>query len=108
MNMSFLLTKVRKIKKIYLIYGGIILLFFVWMLFIDTHSWTLHSELGNEIIQLKHKKEALKKVIISDKKTIELLKNKDSLERFAREQYGHKKDKETIFIIEAMDSIIIK
>ena len=36
----------------------------------------------------------------SDKKTIKQLQNKDSLERFARENYGHKKENETIFIIE--------
>jgi cell division protein FtsB len=99
---------VKRIQKSYLIYGGILLGFSVWMLFIDTHSWALHSELSNEINQLELKKEALKKVIVSDKKTIKLLENKDSLERFAREQYGHKKEKETVFIIEAIDSMFKK
>ena len=32
------------------------------------------------------------------------LENKDSLERFAREQYGHKKKNEIIFIIETTES----
>ena len=33
------------------------------------------------------------------------LGNEDSLERFAREQYGHKKKNETIFIIEPIDTL---
>jgi cell division protein FtsB len=36
---------------------------------------------------------------------IDQLQNRDSLERFAREQYGHKKENETVFIIETQDSI---
>jgi len=39
------------------------------------------------------------------KKNIKYLKNTDSLERFAREKYGHKKENETIFYIEYKDSI---
>jgi cell division protein FtsB len=75
------------------------------MLFIDTHSWTIHSELNNEIKQLEQEKRALKAVIIEDIKTIKRLQNQDSLERFAREEYGHKKENETVFIIESLDSI---
>jgi cell division protein FtsB len=37
-----------------------------------------------------------------------VLQNQDSLERFARENYGHKKSNETIFIIEPNDSLIQK
>jgi cell division protein FtsB len=44
-------------------------------------------------------------VIIEDIKTIKRLQNQDSLERFAREEYGHKKENETVFIIESLDSI---
>mgnify|MGYP000002567497 CR=1 FL=1 len=53
-----------------------------------------------QIDQLELEKEALTKVIESDKNTIKQLQNEDSLERFAREQYGHKKKNETVFIIE--------
>jgi hypothetical protein len=38
------------------------------MLFIDTHSWTIHSELNKEIKQLELEKEALKRVIKEDQK----------------------------------------
>lgn len=91
--------------RIYITYGGILLLFLIWMFFIDTHSWKIHSELNKEIEQLELQKEALQKIIVNDKATIEQLKNTDSLERFARENYGHKKEKETIFIIETEDSL---
>ena len=50
-------------------------------------------------------KKALKAVIEEDEKMIDQLQNRDSLERFAREQYGHKKENETVFIIETQDSI---
>jgi cell division protein FtsB len=70
------------------------------MVFIDTHSWNIHSELNSEIERLEQEKEALKLIMSSDKKTFKQLQNIDSLERFARENYGHKKENETIFIIE--------
>jgi len=79
--------------------------FLVWMFFLDTHSWTLHSELNQEIDRLEKERKVLREVIQNDQKTIEILKNQDSLERFARENYGHKKSNETIFIIESSDSI---
>ena len=94
----------KKIKKNYLLYGGILIGFIVWMLFLDTHSWIIHSELNGDIDQLELEKEALTKVIESDKNTIKQLQNEDSLERFAREQYGHKKKNETVFIIETSET----
>ena len=93
----------KSFKRTYYLYGGILIGFILWMLFIDTHSWTIHSELNREIEQLELEKEALKGVIKADQKTITQLKNQDSLERFAREQYGHKKENETIFIINTQD-----
>ena len=98
-------NKLKSIKRNYLLYGGILMGFLIWMLFIDTHSWTLHSELNREIEQLELEKKALKAVIEEDEKMIDQLQNRDSLERFAREQYGHKKENETVFIIETQDSI---
>lgn len=92
-------------RKSYYLYGGILVGFIVWMLFLDTHSWTIHSELSDEIEQLEQEKKALKAVITEDRKTIKRLQNEDSLERFAREEYGHKKENETVFIIATPDSI---
>ena len=94
----------KVMKKPYLLYGTIVIGFIVWMIFLDTHSWGIHSELNGEIEKLELEKKALIKIISDDKNTMKQLKNKDSLERFAREQYGHKKKNEIIFIIETTES----
>tara|TARA_Y100000816_G_C25743115_1_gene391022 strand:- start:318 stop:539 length:222 start_codon:yes stop_codon:yes gene_type:complete len=73
------------------------------MVFIDSHSLIIHSELNREIKKLESEKKALESIINNDKNTIKQLNNIDSLERFARENYGHKKENETIFIIETQD-----
>ena len=98
--------KIKSLKKSYYYYIGILVMFFIWMLFLDTHSWTIHSELNNEIEKLEKEKKALMKITDDDKKTIKKLQNKDSLESFAREKYGHKKQNEIVFIIEVSDSVI--
>ena len=95
----------KAIKKSYLLYGAILLGFIVWMLFLDTHSWTIHAELNHEIEALELEQEALTKIIKDDMYAIEQLQNEDSLEHFARERYGHKKKNETIFIIELSDTL---
>ena len=61
------------------------------MVFIDSHSLIIHSELNREIKKLESEKKALESIINNDKNTIKQLNNIDSLERFARENYGHKK-----------------
>ena len=105
MNFQLIWNNLKKIKKSYLLYGTILIGFSVWMLFLDTHSWAIHSELNNDIEQLEKEQKLLKKIIQQDLNTIEVLKNQDSLERFARENYGHKKSNETVFIIETQDSL---
>ena len=61
--------------------------------------------MNQEIDQLEKEKKVLREIIEKDQKTINALKNKDSLERFAREKYGNKKNNETVFIIESQDSL---
>ena len=61
--------------------------------------------LNKKTLKLESEKKALKQIIKKDKKIIKQLKNIDSLERFAREEYGHKKENELIFIIEMNDSL---
>ena len=95
----------KAIKKSYLLYGSILLGFIVWMLFLDTHSWTIHAELNDEIEALELEQISLTKIIKDDKYAIEQLQNEDSLEHFARERYGHKKKNETIFIIDLSDTL---
>lgn len=94
-----------KLTKSIYTYIIIFVLFIAWMFFLDTHSLLIHKQLNKEIKKLKLQKEALEKVIEDDENQIKLLNNPDSLERFAREKYKHKKENETIFIIEFNDSI---
>ena len=75
------------------------------MIFLDTHSLKIHRELNQEIEKLETKKKELKNLIEKDLRNIDQLVSKDSLERFARENYGHKKENETIFYIEIEDSL---
>ena len=97
------LNKLTSVKRSYYIYGSILIGFIVWMAFIDSHSLIIHRELNKEIKKLEKEKKALEAIINNDKNTIEQLNNIDSLERFARENYGHKKENETIYIIETQD-----
>lgn len=77
------------------------LFFVVWIVFFDSNnliSWS--GDIRTVIMQERQKnyyKEAIRK---TDEKLKELSSNRDSLEKFAREQYYfHEKDEE-LFIIE--------
>ena len=96
--MSF---KNLKLKNPYMFAYIIISIFFlVWMIFLDTHSLLVHQELSREIENLYQRKKFLESEIEKDNKLILDLNNIDSLEKFAREKYRHKKKNETILIIE--------
>ncbi|MEP1489186.1 MAG: septum formation initiator family protein [Algibacter sp.] len=85
-----------------------LVLFSVWMLFIDNNSWFIHHELNNEIESLEDEKEYYQKEIEKDNKAIKKLSTKDGLEKFAREAYYMKRENEDIFIIEYEDSLKTK
>ena len=79
------------------------------MIFLDTHSLKIHQELDHEIDKLEtQKKELIYLIQKGSRRSIQQLKSKDSLEQFARENYGHKKQDETIFYIEFEDSLTTK
>ena len=80
-------------------------IFIIWMIFLDTNSYLIHSRLNSEIEQLIIKKENLKKEIEKEKKFINDMKDLDKYEAFARENFYMKKDGEEIYIIEYKDSI---
>ena len=99
-KINFNWNRRNSVKRSYYIYGSILVGFTIWMVFIDSHSLIIHRELNKEIKKLESEKKALESIINDDKNTIKRLNNIDSLERFARENYGFKKENETIFIIE--------
>ncbi|MBL4905537.1 MAG: septum formation initiator family protein [Flavobacteriaceae bacterium] len=74
--------------------------FIVWMVFFDENSYLIHREFNKEIEKLETANEFYKNKIKEDKKTIENLQDSLALEKFAREQYLMKKEKEDIYIIE--------
>ena len=78
------------------------------MAFLDTNSFKIHRELDQEVEKLEEQKKALIKIIDEDKRSLQQLNDKDSLEHYARENYGHKKEDETIFYIEFEDGINLK
>ncbi len=76
--------------------------FLVWVLFIDTNNlFVWMRDMGVVSSQQRQKayyKEAIRQ---TDEKLQELTSNKDSLEKFAREQYlFHQKDEEVFIITE--------
>ena len=75
------------------------------MLFVDTVSFVIRRDLDQEIKELEAQKQEFLKEIEKDASAIEQLENLDSLEKFARENYLHKKEGEQIYLIEFKDSI---
>ena len=101
--MGFLNHKYLKpFKNIYLF---VLIIFIVWMLFFDAHSWLFHQELNKDIKELEYQKKHYKSEIEKDTKAIKELSTEEGVERAARENYHMKKPEEDIFIIEYEDSI---
>jgi|TARA_B100001093_G_C26713754_1_gene964666 cell division protein FtsB len=97
------------VKNIYrYLYISIFLTFVFWMAFLDTNSFKIHRELNQELEKLEEQKKALIDIIDDDKRSLQQLNDKDSLEHYARENYGHKKEDETIFYIEFEDGLNLK
>lgn len=84
-----------------LVLGGIVI---VWFTFIDTYSIWERIELNQRKAELKEKKEQLKKETQVLKQKIDNLETDPFLlERIAREEYGMKKEGETVYKIKEID-----
>jgi len=92
----------KPFKNIYVI---VLIVFVVWMLFFDAHSWLFHHELNTDKKELEYQKEHYRKEMAKDNKAIKELSTDEGIERTARETYYMKKANEDIFIIEYEDSI---
>lgn len=92
-------------KNIFLI---IFVIFAIWMLFFDANSLLIHNELNNDIDDLEDEKEFYIKEIEKDNKELDKLSTDEGLEKFAREEYYMKREKEDIYIIEYEDSLKTK
>lgn len=86
-------------------YVIILILFIVWMLFFDTNSYLIHSELNDDIDALEENTEFYQQEIDRDMNFIEKMKDSNEIERYAREKYYLKRENEDIFIVEEADSL---
>ena len=82
-------------------YVLVTLAFIVWMLFIDNNSIGVWLKTGRQLRNQERRIEYLNKEISSTEGRLEQLRsNRDSLEKFAREQYGFHEADEDVFIVE--------
>lgn len=101
MNLQ-LLNPLRWRKSfLFLVLGGFVV---IWFTFIDTYSIWTRIELQQRQEELKDKKEKLKAETIILKQNIEELQTNPFLfERIAREEYGMKREGETVYKIKETD-----
>ncbi len=82
-----------------------VLVFAIWITFIDQTNLRFKSELRNEIDYLRNKKEYYQKEIRKNEIYYkDLMTNPDAKERLAREEYYMSKDNEDVFIIVDKDN----
>lgn len=76
--------------------------FLAWVLFLDTNNiFVWMKDVGTVKGQQKQKEYYEQAIRLTDEKLKELTSNKDSLEKFAREQYlFHEKDEEIFIVVE--------
>lgn len=88
----------RVIRNKYLIASAV---FVVWVTFFDSNNlidWSkVLISISNQESQKSYYKGEIKSI---EEKLNELTSNRDSLEKFAREQYMFKEDSEDVFIVE--------
>jgi cell division protein FtsB len=77
----------------------------VWLIFLDNYSYFEHRVLDKEIQELEENKEYYIQEIKKDSTSIKQLNNSDQTEKYAREKYYMKRDKEDIYIIEFEDDV---
>jgi cell division protein DivIC len=90
-------TVVKLLKNKYFIATIFILL---WMLFLDRNNWIHQFNKYTKLQEMKAEKAYYKQKIKETREARkELMKNSESLERFAREEYFMKKPDEELYII---------
>lgn len=81
-------------------YFIIVCVFLVWIAFVDDDNLIVKYSQTQAIAKLEAEKARLESSIENDKRKMsELRNNRESLEKFAREEYYMKKDNEVIFIL---------
>ena len=70
------------------------------MIFFDSNSLIIHSELNYDIKELNEQKTYYEKEISKDNIELKMIQSDSGLEKYAREKLFMKKDNEEIFLIE--------
>jgi|TARA_B110000914_G_scaffold211323_1_gene211298 cell division protein FtsB len=87
----------KPLRNKYLI---LLLLFILWIVFLDDYNLINQSKMNNKVDELKGQKEFYTTEIKADSTELHQLKNNPAeQEKFAREKFLMKKDNEDIFII---------
>ena len=89
-------------RNIYAIIG---LIFFIWMVFLDTNSLVNFIGLKKKLDRLENEKTKLEIEILKDKELIKKLNDSIEIEKYGREKYFLKKKNEDVFIINYGDSL---
>lgn len=77
-----------------------LVIFFAWMLLLDSNNLVARYQLGSKLSSLEDEKEYYEDKIREVKKDrSELFGDRESVEKFAREKYLMKKESEDIYII---------
>ena len=78
--------------------------FAVWMLFFDKNDLMTQLERRNNLNALEESKHYYTEQIKNERRFLEDLKtNPAAIEKFAREQYGMKRDNEDVFLIQTQE-----
>lgn len=78
-----------------------IILFTIWMSFLDVNSWLIQRELNTEIEELQTSINYYQEEIAKDEAQLKQLNSSDeNLEKFAREQFHLSAPGEEIYLIE--------
>ena len=89
-------------RNIYAIIG---LIFFIWMVFLDTNSLVKFIGLKKKLDRLENEKTKLEIEILKDRELIKKLNDSIEIEKYGREKYFLKKDNEDVYIINYGDSL---
>lgn len=89
-------------RNIYAIIG---LIFFIWMVFLDTNSLVKFIGLKKKLDRLENEKTKLEIEILKDRELIKKLNDSIEIEKYGREKYFLKKENEDVYIINYGDSL---
>lgn len=92
--------KLSFLKNKNLVNAIVILVFIIWMLFIDANSYLYQIEYNREIDQLENTIEFYSTEIEKNSKVIQTLSIPENLNKYAREKYHYKKKEEYLYLIE--------